>query len=121
MPSSGTLNGSHVLVWPLRTSASAFSMKCSAQPQAYAWKYVRARSRSIAFDHGGIFHSKVTGGRVALLGRLMTTLFPVALTKPQSTRLASAVVHRRAIGPPPVSSARWSLPSNQRGDMTQLY
>ena len=38
MPSSGTLNGSQVLVWPARTSASAFSMKCSAQPQAYAWK-----------------------------------------------------------------------------------
>ena len=25
------------------------------------------------------------------------------------------------MGPPPVSAARWSLPSNQRGDMTQLY
>ena len=28
MPSSGTSNGSHVLVRPARTSASAFSMKC---------------------------------------------------------------------------------------------
>ena len=38
-----------------------------------------------------------------------------------STRPASAVDHSRASGPPPVSSARWSLPSNQRGDITQLY
>ena len=28
--SSGTLNVSQVLVWPARTSASAFSTKCSA-------------------------------------------------------------------------------------------
>ena len=36
---------------------------------------------------------------------------------------ASAVAQRRAIGPPPVSSARWSPVrlSNQRGDMTQVY
>ena len=38
MASSGTLNSLHVLVWPARTSASAFSMKYSAQPAAYAWK-----------------------------------------------------------------------------------
>ena len=31
-----------------------------------------------------------------------------------------AVDHSRAMGPPPVSSARWSVPSNHRGDMTQL-
>ena len=30
------------------------------------------------------------------------------------------VAQSRAIGPPPVSSARWSFPSNQRGDMVQL-
>ena len=34
MPSSGTLNGSHVLVCPARISASAFSTKCSAQAAA---------------------------------------------------------------------------------------
>ena len=38
-----------------------------------------------------------------------------------STRPDSAVDHSRASGPPPVSRARWSLPSNQRGDITQLY
>ena len=38
-----------------------------------------------------------------------------------STSPASAVAHSRASGPPPVSSARWSLPSNQRGDIVQLY
>ena len=38
-----------------------------------------------------------------------------------STRPDSAVDHSRAMGPPPVSRARWSLPSNQRGDITQLY
>ena len=32
--SSGTLNDSHVLVWPARTSASAFSAKCSAHAAA---------------------------------------------------------------------------------------
>ena len=25
------------------------------------------------------------------------------------------------MGPPPVSRARWSVPLNQRGDITQLY
>ena len=33
----------------------------------------------------------------------------------------SAVDQSRAIGPPPVSRARWSVPSNQRGDIVQLY
>ena len=36
--SSGTVNFSHVLVWPARTSASACSAKCSAAAAAYAWK-----------------------------------------------------------------------------------
>ena len=36
--SLGTSNCSQVLVWPARTSASALSMKCSAQAAAYAWK-----------------------------------------------------------------------------------
>ena len=40
-----------------------------------------------------------------------------------STSPASAVDQSRAIGPPPVSSARWSpvRGSSQRGDMTQVY
>ena len=38
-----------------------------------------------------------------------------------STMPASAVAQNRASGPPPVSSARWSFPSNQRGDIVQLY
>ena len=40
-----------------------------------------------------------------------------------STRPASAVAQSRAIGPPPVSSARCSLVrlSYQRGDITQVY
>ena len=39
-----------------------------------------------------------------------------------STSPASAVDHSRAIGPPPVSSARWSpvCVSYQRGDITQV-
>ena len=72
-------------------------------------------------DHFGIFHSKVTGPLVAVLGRLMTTLFPVDFTYPMSTSFASAVGHSRASGPPPVSSGRWSFPSYQRGDITQVY
>src|SRR6476661_11270982 len=76
----------------------------------------------MALDHLGIFHSKVASGLRAVFGRLITTLLPVALTQPPaSTRLDRAVDHRRAMGPPPVSRARWSVPSNQRGDMTQLY
>src|SRR5271165_6806488 len=127
MLSSGTVNGSHVLVRPARISASACSTKYSAHAAAYAWKYVRARSRSIALDSGwpalstGGFHSNVTGGRDTVLGRLISTLWPVDFTYPKSTRPASAVAHSRAIGPPPVSSGRKSLPSNQRGDMVQLY
>ena len=74
----------------------------------------------MALDHLGIFHSKVTGPRVADLGKLMITLRPVDFTYPMSTRPARAVGHRRASGPPPVSSARWSFPSYQRGDITQV-
>ena len=36
--SSGTSNDVQVLVRPARTSASAFSVKCSASAAAYAWK-----------------------------------------------------------------------------------
>src|SRR5579859_2225819 len=81
----------------------------------------------MAFDSGapdasvGIFHSNVTSGRLTVFGRLMTTLWPVDLTYPKSTRPPSAVAQSRAIGPPPVSAARWLVPSNQRGDITQLY
>jgi Cdc6-like AAA superfamily ATPase len=39
-----------------------------------------ARLRSMALDHWGIFHSKVVSGLVAVRGRLMSTLLPVALT-----------------------------------------
>ena len=77
---SGTSNDVHVSVCPARTSSSAFSVKYSASAAAYAWKYVRARFRSIALLHLGIFHSKVTSGFSAVRGRLITTLFPVALT-----------------------------------------
>ena len=38
LASSGTLNGSQVLVRPARISARAFSVKYSAQAAAYAWK-----------------------------------------------------------------------------------
>src|SRR6188474_2054990 len=69
----------------------------------------------------GIFHSNVASPRVAVFGRLMITLPPVALTYPQSTSPPSAVAHSRAMGPPPVSHALYVVPSNHRGDMTQLY
>ena len=36
--SSGTVNGSQVLVFPARISASAFSVKCRAAAAEYAWK-----------------------------------------------------------------------------------
>src|SRR5215467_15962870 len=70
----------------------------------------------------GIFHSKLASGLVAVRGRLICTLWPVDLTyPPMSTSPPSAVAHSRAMGPPPVSAARWVSPSYQRGDMTQLY
>jgi hypothetical protein len=80
IPTSGTSNGSQVLVRPARISASAFSAKCSAQAAAYAWKYVRARPRSMVLLQRGIFHSKLTGPLSAVFGRLICTLEPVALT-----------------------------------------
>ena len=67
---------------------------------------MRARLRSMALDHWGIFHSKVVSGLVAVRGRLISTLCPVDFTYPMSTNPPSAVAHSRAIGPPPVSSAR---------------
>src|SRR5580693_1485774 len=77
----------------------------------------------MALLHLGIFHSNSTSGSEVVLGRYIFTLLPVDLIYPMSTRPASAVAHRRAIGPPPVSIARWSPVrlSNQRGDMTQVY
>ena len=66
--------------------ASAFSMKCNAQHAAYAWKYVRARSRSMALLHFGIFHSNSTSGSDVVFGKYIFTLVPVALTYPKSTR-----------------------------------
>src|SRR6478736_10149060 len=77
----------------------------------------------MALLHFGIFHSNSTSGSEVVLGRYIFTLVPVALMYPMSTRPASAVAHRRAIGPPPVSIARWSPVrlSSQRGDITQVY
>src|SRR5437588_409747 len=124
MASLGTVKSLQVLVWPARTSSSAFSIQWSATAAAYAWKYVRARLRSIALLHCGIFHSNSTSGFVAVLGSRILTLCPVDSTKPpRFTSPARAVDHRRAMGPPPVSSARY-LPvrlSYQRGDIVQLY
>ena len=74
IPSSGTVNSCHVLVWPARISSSAFSAKCSAAAAAYAWKYVRARFRSSVFEYSGIFHSSVTSPLSAVLGRWISTL-----------------------------------------------
>src|SRR5690242_17901430 len=85
----------------------AVSTKCTAIAAAYATKYARARSRSRAFDHFGIFHSRVISGSLSLRGKEIWTLDPVALTYGVSTRPARAVLQRRASGPPPVSSARW--------------
>src|SRR6516225_5501984 len=77
----------------------------------------------MALLHFGTFHSNSTSGREVVFGRYILTLRPVALMYPISTRPASAVAQRRAMGPPPVSRARWSPVrlSNQRGDMTQVY
>src|SRR6478736_374970 len=85
--SVGTVNDDQVEVRPARTSASACSTKYSAQAAAYAWKYDRARLRSSALLHRGIFHSKVTSGRVTVRGRLIRTLWPVDFTYPKSVSL----------------------------------
>src|SRR3954465_15411556 len=76
----------------------------------------------MALDHCGIFHSSVASGVSGVLGRLICTLRPVALTYGVSTLFASAVAHSRASAPPPVSSARLSPVrlSYQRGLMAQL-
>src|SRR3954471_9418004 len=76
----------------------------------------------MALDHFGIFHSSVASGVSGVLGRLIWTLLPVALTNGVSTLFASAVAHRRASAPPPVSSAVLSpaLLSDQGGLITQL-
>src|SRR3954447_2457349 len=86
-------------------------------------KYGRARSRSMVLLHLGMCHSSVVSGRLSPLGSEIRTLWPVALTYGVSTRPFNAVDHRRASGPPPVSSARWSplFLSYQRGLITQLY
>ena len=39
-----------------------------------------ARSRSSVFDHFGMCHSNSVSGNIAVLGRLILTLCPVALT-----------------------------------------
>src|SRR3954452_22978538 len=77
----------------------------------------------MALDHFGIFHSSVASGVSGVLGRLICTLWPVDLTNGVSTLFASAVTHRRASAPPPVSSARLSPVrlSYQRGLITHEY
>src|SRR5208282_5163957 len=77
----------------------------------------------MALLHFGIFHSNSTSGSDVVFGRYIFTLWPVDLMYPISTRPASAVAQRRAIGPPPVSRARWSPVrlSSHRGDITQVY
>src|ERR1700722_3039152 len=77
----------------------------------------------MALLHWGTFHSNSFSGSDIVLGRYILTLLPVALMYPISTRPARAVAHKRAMGPPPVSNARWSPVrlSSQRGDMTQVY
>src|SRR6202022_3615986 len=77
----------------------------------------------MALLHFGTFHSNSTSGSDMVLGKYIFTLFPVALMYPMSTNPANAVAQSRAIGPPPVSSARWAPVrwANQRGDMTQVY
>src|SRR5580698_5383657 len=77
----------------------------------------------MALLHLGIFHSNSASGNEVVFGRYILTLVPVALMYPISTNPARAVAQRRAIGPPPVSIARWSPVrlSNHRGDITQVY
>src|SRR5882762_6505397 len=45
---------------------------------------MRARSRSIAFDHCGIFHSNCISGYAADLGRFITTGKSVVMNLPKS-------------------------------------
>ena len=80
MASCGTLNSDHVLVLPACNSASACSTKYKAQEAAYTWKYVRARSRSMALLHFGIFHSNSTSGSDMVFGKYILTLRPVDFT-----------------------------------------
>src|SRR3954453_10054708 len=77
----------------------------------------------MALDHFGIFHSSVASGVSGVLGRLICTPLPVALTNGVSTLFASAVAQRRASAPPPVSRARVSplRLSYQRGLMPHQY
>src|SRR5262245_59871816 len=86
-------------------------------------KYTRARSRSMVFDHLGIFHSSVISGWFMVFGSCMITLLPVERRYGVDTLFASAVTHKRASGPPPVSRARYCFDSSsyQRGLITQLY
>src|SRR5689334_1743803 len=86
-------------------------------------KYTRARSRSMVFDHFGTRHSSVISGRFIVRGSWMITLVPVERRYGVDTLFASAVDHKRASAPPPVSSARYCFDSSsyQRGLITQLY
>ena len=69
MDSSGTLNSVQVLVRPAFISLRACSTEVGAAAAEYAWKYVRARSRSMALLHLGIFHSNSTSGIDIVFGR----------------------------------------------------
>jgi hypothetical protein len=66
------------LVRPAWTSFIARSRLCSAISAEYAWWYVRARSRSIAFDFSGTFHSISISGNEAERGSAIWMLSPVA-------------------------------------------
>ena len=63
-----------VSVRPARTSSRALSTKCRAKAAMYAWKYVRARFRSSALLHWGMFHSKAASGLSIVRGRVIFTL-----------------------------------------------
>ena len=84
---------------------------------------MRARWRSIAFDHFGTFHSSSISGMKPVLGSTILIDVPVALRKPRSTLPAFAVTHWRANGPPPVSEAmNVSLRSSyMRAELTHVY
>ena len=67
-----------LLVRPAWTSFIARSRLCSAISAEYAWWYVRARSRSIAFDFSGTCHSISICGMLGERGSTIWMLFPVA-------------------------------------------
>ena len=59
----------------------------------------------MAFDHLGIFHSKVAGPLVALFGRLITTLVPVA----GGSNVGNGVCSEVALRPFVTVAETWTL------------